>query len=221
MSTDYDIVCDTCRVQMHAGQRCAINEFSFGYSTGDSEGQEAVAKFAFEHAYHGTIRILLSDVVEERPSDKYRRIEHEDVVVGPDLATLERLNAKAAALGHGPYRRIEHNPEPKNVLALRARVAAGITWDVGKGSNETPPQEPEVRNILRDCASSIESLTKSERDYAETLEAIREALGQEQTHFLAMPGDVNELVEAIEMCSSDGGCRAKTVLERLREQGRR
>jgi len=80
-----------------------------------------------------------------------------------------------------------------------------------------PPQEPEVRNILRDCASSIESLTKSERDYAETLEAIREALGQEQTHFLAMPGDVKDLVEAVER---DGGS-AKSVLERLRLEGRR
>jgi|SRR5271166_2957498 len=218
MSTDYDIVCDTCRVQMHAGQRCAIDEYSFGYSTGDSEGQEAVAKFAFEHAEHGQVRIVVGDVVEERPSDKYRRIEHEEVVVGPDLATLERLNAKAAALGHGPYRRIEHNPEPKNVLAIRARVAAGTSWKANKNEGVLlPPQEPEVRNILRDCASSIESLTKSERDYAETLEAIREALGQEQTHFLAMPGDVKDLVEAVER---DGGS-AKSVLERLRLEGRR
>jgi hypothetical protein len=45
-----------------------------------------------------------------------------------------------------------------DILVKRARIAAGISWETGKDSNKTEPQEPEVRNILRDCATAIESL---------------------------------------------------------------
>jgi hypothetical protein len=52
--------------------------------------------------------------------------------------------------------------------------------------------------------------------FSETLDAIREALGQKSTHHLVMAGDVLELVDAIEHCD---GCRVKVVLQRLREEG--
>lgn len=157
-----------------------------------------------------------------------------------------------------------------DVLVKRARIAAGISWEVGEGGNQTPSQEPEVRNILRDCANAIESLQRDldssrrryreyeekyilpcfewakeigydlqeavyrnpgrncvelfvnhltsfwrgARDYGETLDAIRRALGQEGTHYLVMADDVRELVEAIERDDSS----AKKVLEKLRER---
>ena len=115
-----------------------------------------------------------------------------------------------------------------DVLATRARVAAGIAWDVGERGNKTPSQEPEVRNILRDCANAIERLSQdleavklASKAFAETIDAVREALGQEGTHYLVVPGDVKELVTAVAICDADGGCHAFKVLERLREQGRR
>ena len=92
------------------------------------------------------------------------------------------------------------------VLIKRARIAAGIDWDIMCSLG--------VRNILRECANAIESLRKAERDYGETLDAIRRALGQEGTHYLVMADDVRELVEAIERDDSS----AKKVLEKLRER---
>ena len=115
-----------------------------------------------------------------------------------------------------------------DVLVKRARIAAGISWDVGEGGNKTPSQEPEVRNILREFATTIERLSQdlealklATKAFSETIEGVREALGQESTHYLVVPGDVKELVTAVAICDSDGGCRAFKVLERLREQGRR
>jgi glycosyltransferase involved in cell wall biosynthesis len=112
-----------------------------------------------------------------------------------------------------------------DVLVTRTRVAAGTAWEVGEGGNKTPSQEPEVRNILRDCANAIERLSQdleavklASKAFAETIDGVREALGQEKTHYLVVADDVQELVQAIEACASDGGCRAKVVLERLRER---
>lgn len=44
-----------------------------------------------------------------------------------------------------------------------------------------------------DLRAQLDRALNGERNYGETLEAIREALGQEQTHYLVMPGDVREL----------------------------
>jgi hypothetical protein len=45
-------------------------------------------------------------------------------------------------------------------LIIRARIAAGCSWDGNDGGhgNKTEPQEPEVRRILRECANRIEIL---------------------------------------------------------------
>jgi hypothetical protein len=58
------------------------------------------------------------------------------------------------------------------------------------------------------------------RVYADTIDAVREMLGQKSTHYLVMAGDVMELVEAIEHCNADDGCHAMEVLRRLREEGK-
>jgi hypothetical protein len=111
---------------------------------------------------------------------------------------------------------------PIDVLITRAKVAAGCSWNAHDGgpSNATLPQEPEVRNILRDCARTLEGLKREANNYAEVIDFVREALGQDETHYLVVADDVKELVDAVELCASDGGCRAKTVLERLRANGR-
>jgi hypothetical protein len=59
--------------------------------------------------------------------------------------------------------------------------------------------------------------TLNARDFAESLNAVREALGQEVTHYLVIPSDVKELVDAVKECEGDGGCRATKVLNRLWE----
>jgi predicted methyltransferase MtxX (methanogen marker protein 4) len=157
-----------------------------------------------------------------------------------------------------------------DVLIKRARIAAGISWEAGKGGNKTESQEPEVRNILRECANELERLQRDldaskkrereyeekyilpcfkwakeidydlqeavyqnpgrncvellvarltlfwrgARDYAQTVDNVREALGQKETHYLIMADDVQELVEAVER--DDGS--AKTVLKQLRDR---
>lgn len=44
-------------------------------------------------------------------------------------------------------------PTNDQVLVMRARIAAGCAW---RGVRDTPDQEPEVRQILRDCATRLE-----------------------------------------------------------------
>jgi hypothetical protein len=47
------------------------------------------------------------------------------------------------------------------VLIARARLAAGCSWSGADGGhgNAIESQEPEVRNILRDCANRLAQLT--------------------------------------------------------------
>jgi hypothetical protein len=59
---------------------------------------------------------------------------------------------------------------------------------------------------------------RAAKAFAETVDNVRAALGQEGTHYLVVADDVEELVKAVELCESDGGCRAMTVLRKLREQ---
>lgn len=44
MSTDFDAVCDACKVRLHAGQ-ARIAGLSFGYSSFDEVGRKKVAAF--------------------------------------------------------------------------------------------------------------------------------------------------------------------------------
>jgi len=58
--------------------------------------------------------------------------------------------------------------------------------------------------------------SRAARDYAQTIDNVREALGQKSTHYLIVADDVKELVEAIE-----SRCDAVLVLKRLRAEGTR
>lgn len=102
--------------------------------------------------------------------------------------------------------------DPLDALVLEARVAAGTAWGDADFAI--------ARSILRRCAVVIEGLRREARGYAESLDNIRAALGQEATHHLVMADGVEELVKAMELCADDGGCRAMTVLRKLRERGK-
>ena len=60
------------------------------------------------------------------------------------------------------------------------------------------------------CTTHLEA-----RGLAETIDNVREALGQEATHYYIVADDVKELVEAVER---QGGS-ALQVLQKLRERG--
>lgn len=55
------------------------------------------------------------------------------------------------------------------------------------------------------------------RGFAETIDNVREALGQDVTHYFIIADDVKELVEAVER---QGGA-ALEVLQKIRERGAR
>lgn len=59
------------------------------------------------------------------------------------------------------------------------------------------------------CATYSEA-----RSYAETIDNVREALGQDETHYHIIADDVRDLVEAVER---QGGA-ALEVLQKLRER---
>ena len=103
----------------------------------------------------------------------------------------------------------DQRKDPLDVLIMEAKIAAGAAWDNS--------DIHVARGILRRCAAVIEGLRREAREYAESLDNIRAALGQEATHHLVMADDVEELVKAVELCADDGGCRAMTVLHKLRE----
>jgi hypothetical protein len=65
-----------------------------------------------------------------------------------------------------------------------------------------------------DRRARLAAAEREAQSYAEALDAIREALGQKQTHYLVMADDVRELVEAVDR--GDGS--APLVLKKLRER---
>ena len=101
MSTDFNIVCDECKLQMHAGQFMG-GRSSFGYGPADAEGRQAVSDFAFEHACHnfenGT-RIVISDTTEVKRSDKYLRVDDSDPAIVAAVAVIKAGIEHAEAMG--------------------------------------------------------------------------------------------------------------------------
>ena len=81
-----------------------------------------------------------------------------------------------------------------------------------------PQGEPIGSVYAPELLRRFKGTARAARVYAESLDNVREALGQEETHYLVIADDVEELVKAVELCSSDGGCRAMTVLTRLRQR---
>lgn len=57
----------------------------------------------------------------------------------------------------------------------------------------------------------FQAAARTANDYALVIDAVREALGQDATHYLIVAGDVKELVEAVE-----SRCDAMKVLRRIR-----
>jgi len=86
-------------------------------------------------------------------------------------------------------------------------------FDLRKAVAENPG-----RNCVDLLVRWLQSRARAAAAYAETVDGVREALGQEATHYQVVAGDEEELVKAVELCASDGGCRAMTVLRKLRER---
>lgn len=79
--------------------------------------------------------------------------------------------------------------------------------------------------LVESALARLEAVERAMRDYACTLEAIREALGQKETHHLIMADDVESVVKALEVYASSmlvdagptGGARlAQETLRKLR-----
>lgn len=98
--------------------------------------------------------------------------------------------------------------KPHEILIMRARVAAGASW----GSED----EKEVRRILRDCANMIAALHRDANGFAETIDGVREALGQKTTHYMIVAQDVGELVAAVRECGER--CPGAMKLKQLAEE---
>lgn len=60
-------------------------------------------------------------------------------------------------------------PNADHVLVMRARIAAGCEWDGYSGHGD---QEPEVRRILRICASRLEELARKNDELEAALLAL-------------------------------------------------
>ena len=126
----------------------------------------------------------------------------------------KELEEARARIGELETSRMEESQrkDPLDVLIMEAKVAAGIVWGEG--------DEKVARGILRRCANVIEGLRREAREYAESLDNIRAALGQEATHHLVMADDIRELVKAIEHDANVGGRRAFGVLHKLRKMNK-
>jgi len=80
---------------------------------------------------------------------------------------------------------------------------------------------PELLRRFKLMQRKIDGWKREANGYAETIDAIREALGQKVTHYLVMPDDIATLVKALEWYASDPlekrrYTRAKLVLALIR-----
>lgn len=90
--------------------------------------------------------------------------------------------------------------------------AEELGYDLHEAVRENPG-----RNCVDLFVRWLRGQARVAKSLAESLDNIREVLGQRETHHLVMAGDVEELVKAVELCASDGGCRAMGVLRKLRQ----
>jgi hypothetical protein len=86
-----------------------------------------------------------------------------------------------------------------------------------QGEHRPPGGEPIREVYAPELLRRFKAAAREANAFAETIDNVRAALSQKETHYLVIADDVKELVEAVELCASDGGCRAMTVLRRLRE----
>lgn len=67
MSTDFELVCNTCKWRTHLGQRMA-SVFSFGYGSNDVKGAAEVAETIVGHLGHD-LRIFESEDGPQYPEE--------------------------------------------------------------------------------------------------------------------------------------------------------
>ena len=70
MSTDWNVVCDKCKMYSHLGQRMG-GLYTFGWGSKDDVGREKIGEFISDHVYHSNLRIVLTDDLPEG----YKRYE--------------------------------------------------------------------------------------------------------------------------------------------------
>lgn len=61
MSTDYDVVCVKCRKGIHLGQRMAIDIYSFGFGSKDTETPPKIMRWIADHCEHDTLQVMDSN----------------------------------------------------------------------------------------------------------------------------------------------------------------
>ena len=86
-------------------------------------------------------------------------------------------------------------------------------FDLHKAVTENPG-----RNCVELLVRWLQGQARAAKAFAESIDNVRGALGQKETHYLVVADDVEELVKAVESCEGDGGCRAMTALHRLRSR---
>lgn len=65
MSTDWSVVCRSCKSGIHLGQRFTFGPV-FGFHRDDSEGRERSGNFISEHIGHEPpLQILLTDAIPD------------------------------------------------------------------------------------------------------------------------------------------------------------
>jgi hypothetical protein len=100
---------------------------------------------------------------------------------------------------------------------LREYVRACFKWaeesglDLRKAVTENPG-----RNCVDLLVQWLQGRARAAKSFAESLDNIREAIGQGETHHLVMAGDVAELVKAVEL--GDPVSQAMVVLRKLRSR---
>lgn len=80
MSTDYDVVCDVCKLTMHAGQRMAMRQ-SFGYGPNDTAGAQRLADFIGIHIWCDLprgVRIVIGNQTEDPGTRGYHHVNDDD-----------------------------------------------------------------------------------------------------------------------------------------------
>ena len=125
-----------------------------------------------------------------------------------DVATEVELQAERAVSAERKWQEYE-----RDYILPCFRWAEESGLDLRKAVAENPG-----RNCVELLVRWLQREARAAKSFAETIDNVREALGQEATHHHVVAGDVEELVKAVELCASDGGCRAMTVLRKLRDR---
>lgn len=65
MSTSYSLVCEACKVRIHAGQCTAGGRFVSGFGSTDEDGQREVGDFIHKHEHEEPLQFINSDDVPD------------------------------------------------------------------------------------------------------------------------------------------------------------